>query len=95
MYNEKSTGGTDEDKHMNQKKINEMEWKNPENWSSASWVSFYFCKKDSRTWVPKKIPCMGWTLNLATAAEALWLLGFLIGLPLFVILLMILALANS
>lgn len=80
---------------MNQREINEMEWKNPENWSSASWGSFYFGKKDSRTWVPKKIPCLGWTLNLATAAGARWLFGFLVGLPLFVILLMILALANS
>jgi uncharacterized membrane protein len=95
VYNEKSTGGTDEGKKMNQQEINEMEWKNPDNWSSRSWVSFYFCKKDSRTWVPKKIPSLGWTLNLATAAGAGWLFGFLVGLPLFFILIMILVLANS
>lgn len=80
---------------MNQQEINEMEWKNPENWSSTGVGSFYFCKKDSRTWVPKKNPSLGWTLNLATAAGARWLLVSLVGLPLLVILLMILALANS
>jgi uncharacterized membrane protein len=80
---------------MKQREINEIEWRNPENWSSTGWISFYFCKKDSRTWVPKKIPCMGWTLNLATAAGARWLLVFLVGLPLFFIFIMIAALENS
>lgn len=71
---------------MDQKKINDAEWANPENWS----VGLYFSKKDSRTWVPKSIPSMGWTLNLGTRAGACWLLGFLIGLPLLTVLLMIL-----
>lgn len=66
---------------MDQKEINLAEWKNPDNWSGG----FYFSKKDSRTWVPKSIPWMGWTLNIGRPAGAYWLLGFLIGLPVFVI----------
>ncbi len=69
---------------MDQKEINETEWKNPENWS----VGLYFSKKDCRTWVPKSVPWMGWTLNLGTRAGACWMLDFLIGLPVLMILLM-------
>ena len=71
---------------MDQNEINRVEWSNPQNWSGG----FYFSKQDSRTWVPKAIPWMGWTLNLGTRAGACWMLGFLIGLPLFIIALMIL-----
>lgn len=70
---------------MDQKEINQAEWDNPENWS----VGFYFSKKDTRTWVPKSIPWMGWTLNLATSAGAIWMIGLLVGLPFFVFLLTI------
>jgi uncharacterized membrane protein len=67
---------------MDQKETNESEWRNPDNWSGP----LYFSKKDSRTWVPKSIPWMGWTLNIGRTAGAYWLLGFLIGLPIFIIL---------
>jgi len=66
---------------MDQKEINMAEWRNPENWSGP----FYFSKKDSRTWVPKSIPWMGWTLNIGKPAGAYWLLGIIIGLPVFII----------
>ncbi|CAA6695101.1 MULTISPECIES: DUF5808 domain-containing protein [unclassified Lentimonas] len=69
---------------MTQKEINVNEWKNPDNWS-GSIFGFYFSKKDTRTWVPKSIPWMGWTLNLGKPAGARWMIGFLIGLPLAVI----------
>ena len=72
---------------MDQKEINQAEWVNPHNWS----VGFYFSKKDSRTWVPKSVPWMGWTVNLGTPAGACWMLGFLIGLPVLMIVLMSLA----
>jgi len=75
---------------MDQKEINETEWKNPDNWSGQ----FYFSKKDTRTWVPKSIPWMGWTLNLGTRAGACWMLAFLIGLPVLMILLMSLAIGK-
>lgn len=65
---------------MSQREINDAEWNNPDNWSGG----FYFSKKDSRTWVPKSIPWMGWTLNIGRPAGAYWLLGFIIGLPLVV-----------
>jgi len=34
-----------------QDEINQTEWENPDNWTTI-----YFSKKDSRPWVPKKIP---------------------------------------
>ena len=69
---------------MNQNDINENEWRNPDNWS-GSVLGFYFSKKDSRTWVPKSIPWMGWTLNLGKPAGARWLMGFLVGPPLIAV----------
>ncbi len=73
---------------MDQQAVNRAEWANPENWS----VGLYFSKRDSRTWVPKSIPWMGWTLNLGTRAGACWMLGFLLGLPVLATVLMGLAL---
>ena len=75
---------------MTQKEINEQEWKNPDNWS-GSCIGFYFSKKDSRTWVPKSIPGMGWTLNLGKPAGARWIFGFLMGIPLLMTFIFILA----
>ena len=72
---------------MSQREINDAEWNNPENWSGG----FYFSKKDSRTWVPKSIPWMGWTLNIGRPAGAYWLLGFIIGLPMLIIVMQVLA----
>ena len=69
---------------MNQKEINDAEWRNRDNWSD-SFVGLYFSKKDSRTWVPKSIPWMGKTLNLGKPAGAWWMLGFLVGLPTIII----------
>ncbi len=43
-----------------------------------------FSKRDSRTWVPKSVPWMGWTLNLGKPAGAYWLLAFLVGLPMLI-----------
>jgi hypothetical protein len=47
----------------------------------------YFSHKDSRTWVPKRIPWMGYTLNLGKPAGVAWLIGFLVGIPAFIIIL--------
>jgi uncharacterized membrane protein len=68
-----------------QDEINQSEWDNPENWSGPGWREFYFSKKDSRTWVPKSIPALGWTVNLAKSAGAGLMLCFLIGLPLLML----------
>jgi uncharacterized membrane protein len=63
-----------------QKSINRAEWSNPDNWGGPRWISVYFSKKDSRTWVPKQIPWMGWTLNLAKTAGVVTFLLIIIGL---------------
>jgi uncharacterized membrane protein len=76
---------------MNHRDLNDAEWANPSNWSAG----LYFSKKDTRVWVPKSIPWMGWTLNLGTRAGACSLIGLLIGLPLLMILLMSLGIRRS
>ena len=72
---------------MNQDEINQAEWHNPDNWSGHKLLSVYFSKKDSRTWVPKQIPAMGWTINLGRPAGLVWLFVVIIGLPSFIIIL--------
>ena len=41
--------------------INEQEWSRAENWSRWGYRS----TRDTRLWVPKKNPRLGWTLNFA------------------------------
>ena len=62
---------------MDQADTNRTEWQNPENWGGPVWMSVYFSKRDDRVWVPKQIPWMGFTLNLAHTAGVLWLVGLL------------------
>jgi serine/threonine protein kinase len=54
----------------NQSAINETEWNNPRNWTGPKWFSVYFSKRDSRAWVPKQIPALGWTVNLGNSRGA-------------------------
>ena len=70
---------------MNQENINESEWHNPDNWTGPNWLSVYFSKRDSRVWVPKQIPGLGWTVNLRRPGGMAWLLAIMIRLPLLVI----------
>jgi uncharacterized membrane protein len=63
---------------IDQKSINQAEWSNPDNWGGPRWISVYFSKKDSRTWVPKQIPWMGVTLNLAKTSGVVMVLLILI-----------------
>lgn len=63
-----------------QESINQTEWDNPDNWSGPRWISVYFSKKDSRTFVPKQIKQMGWTINLGKAEGVYWLLGLFVAL---------------
>ena len=68
---------------MNQKDINRSEWLNPDNWSQGpKYLSMYFSHKDSRTWVPKRIYWMGDTVNTAKFSGVAWLIGFILGIPL-------------
>lgn len=48
---------------MAQQEINQNEWSKPENWSGPKLLGFYSSKKDTRLWVPKRIPSFGWTIN--------------------------------
>ena len=49
---------------------NEEEWRRPENWHGA--FETYRAPRDSRVWVPKRSPMMGWTLNAAHPAAWRW-----------------------
>ena len=70
---------------MNQDEINQTEWKNDANWGGPRWGSIYFSKRDTRVWVPKRMPWLGWTVNLAHNAGVYWFIGLLMGAPLAVI----------
>lgn len=50
---------------MKQDDINEMEWRNPNNWTWRGPLGLYASKRDTRLIVPKATPFMGWTLNFA------------------------------
>ena len=59
--------------HRTQNEINIAEWGDPDNWTII-----YFSKKDSRTWVPKRNPKLGWTINFGSASGAMWIYYFFI-----------------
>ena len=61
---------------MNRSERDEAEWLDPDNWRGG-WLGFYVAPRDSRVWVPKKLPGMGWTLNFAHPQSWLWLLALL------------------
>lgn len=81
-------GDLTEDGVLTQDELNQQEWDNPDNWGGTSWLEFYFSKNDSRTWVPKRIPLLGKTLNLAKHDSAYWITGIvvmLVGLGILVV----------
>jgi uncharacterized membrane protein len=61
---------------MEQDEINQEEWENSANWSDSI-VGLYFSKRDSRIWVPKRVPSFGWTVSLGHPAGAWTLVGLL------------------
>lgn len=62
---------------MNQDEINKSEWENPDNWASPRWLGIYFSKRDTRIWVPKSNPGLGWTVNFAQPKGIAWFLGLI------------------
>ena len=64
-----------------QQAINDREWHTDQNWSR---LGVYASPADSRTWVPKRTPSLGWTINVSRAAGRLWLLA-LLGAPLVIV----------
>lgn len=71
---------------MDQDRINQAEWENPDNWSGPRWLGVYCSRTDTRVVVPKRIPVMGWTVNLGRKAGVVVLLGTLVGIALLVVL---------
>ena len=76
MSGHRNTSSEGKRTDMSQNEINEREWKNPDNWSTP--IGFYFSKRDSRVWVHKPQPWMGWTLNLANPSGGIWALLFML-----------------
>jgi len=60
---------------MTQQEHNQREWENPANWRGPKWLSMYCSPRDTRVWVPKQIPAMGWTVNLGHRAGIAWLIA--------------------
>ncbi len=78
----------------NQDEINHTEWNNSENWSSL-----YFSKKDNRTFVPKRKPKQGWTINFGSTSGSRWIyylfgIFFLVGCTLGTVITMLIHLAK-
>lgn len=63
-----------------QSEVNQREWDDPLNWGGGRIVAVYFSQRDSRLWVPKRVPAFGWTLNLAHPWGARLLVAILVGL---------------
>jgi uncharacterized membrane protein len=62
---------------------NQLEWQNLDNWSDTP-LGVYFSKKDSRVWVPKRRPGIGWTLNFGHPAGMWWLIALIVVPPIVV-----------
>lgn len=63
---------------------NAREWARAENWRGGP-LGLYSSELDTRVWVPKRNPAMGWTVNLARWQGRL-VLAALLGVPLAVLL---------
>jgi uncharacterized membrane protein len=63
---------------MTQDEIDRREWQDPRNWRGG-WLGIYHSPRDSRVWVPKRNPAMGWTVNTARTAGLAWT-AFFVGL---------------
>ena len=60
---------------MDTKQANIAEWSDHKNWSRFGLLGIYFSKVDSRLWVPKATPGLGWTLNFAHRGAVAMLLA--------------------
>lgn len=66
---------------MTQDEINQAEWKNPDNWS----FGLYSSSRDTRTWVPKRMPWRGWTINMGSPAGPTWMICFVAGVAIILV----------
>ena len=67
------------DKVLTPEDINQTEWSNPQNWTGPKLFGTYSSKTDKRLWVPKRIPSLGWTLNVGHPGGLALLVGILVG----------------
>lgn len=65
---------------MDTNERNIAEWNDDKNWSRFGLLGIYFSKVDSRLWVPKATPGLGWTINFAHRGAVAMLLA-VIALP--------------
>ena len=61
---------------MTQNEINRAEWEDLANWSHPVF-GVYFSKRDTRVWVPKRVPSWGWTVNLGHPSSVWWIVGLI------------------
>jgi uncharacterized membrane protein len=64
---------------------NEQEWKDEGNWVGPLYCRCYFSKKDSRLWVPKSNPTLGWTINFGHKYGFITLIGGFASIPIIFI----------
>jgi uncharacterized membrane protein len=69
---------------MTQDDVNRAEWEDPENWWGGR-LGLYASRRDTRAWVPKRTPALGWTVNFGRPSGWLWLAALLVGPPLIVL----------
>jgi uncharacterized membrane protein len=69
---------------MHQDEINDREWHDPTNWTGGV-LRRYASERDTRLWVPKSHPAIGWTLNFAYPSSMVWLIGLML-VPLLILL---------
>lgn len=53
---------------MTQEETNRAEWENPGNWRGPAFVALYVSPADTRIVVRKRVPILGWTLNVGRPA---------------------------
>lgn len=70
---------------MDQHVTNEQEWNNPANWAGPVLCRCYSSKIDSRLWVPKSNPNLGWTVNFGHKYGLLTFIGLLACVPIVLI----------
>lgn len=57
---------------------NRIEWRTPGNWIGLRWLRFYHAPRDNRLLVPKRVPLLGWTINLGHPWGAAVMLGIVL-----------------
>ncbi len=60
---------------LTQHELNDQQWHDAANWSGPAFMALYFSKQDTRLWVPKRVPALGWTINLGHPKSAAVMLG--------------------